>query len=449
MRSEAWSRVGARVAHAAQALCVLVLCAVAFTAAARWRGVIDLSADARHSLSMASREALAALPGPLVVTAQVSPRHPARTAIETLVARYQRERADLTIVFEDPARALPRSPALHDGEILVTAGARSERVGRYTEQDFTQALLRLLRQDATFIAFTTGHGERSPLRGANFDLSHWAEVLGGRGYRVQELNLAAQAAVPDNTGLLVIASAQLPFLPGEVRVVTDYLARGGALLWLLEPDLPAGFETLSATLGLAPGAATVIDPDVAALDIDNPAFALLTRYPAHAVTDGLRAAALLPHAAPIAQATRAAPPDAWSATSLLRTGDRAWADTDVPGHDAATFTPGRDVAGPLDLGWALSRARDGGTQRVAVIGDGDFLSNTYIGNGANQDLGTRLVDWLTAADALVGIESRIAPDVGLALAAWQQAIIGFGFLMVFPAGFIANGFLLERRRRRA
>jgi hypothetical protein len=443
------ARLAARLAHAAHALFVILLCAAAFAAADRWRGVVDLSADARHSLSAASRAALAALPAPVIVTAQVASHHAARTAIETLVARYQRVRPDLAIVYEDPARAALRTPPLHDSELLVTAGTRSERVGRFTEQAFTQALLRLLRQDSTWIAFTTGHGERSPLRGANFDLSLWAEVLGGRGYRVQELNLAEHAKVPDNTGLLVIASARLPFLPGELRVVTDYLARGGALLWLLEPDQPDGFEDLAAALGLTPGAATVIDPEVAALDIDNPAFALLTRYPDHAVTDGLRAATLLPYATPIAAAIPVAQPDAWRATVLLVSGARAWADTSGRGGAAATFRPGRDVTGPLDLGWALTRTRDGHTQRVAAIGDGDFLSNTYIGNGANQDLGTRLVDWLTAADALVGIESRIAPDVGLTLAAWQQAVIGFGFLIVFPLGFLANGFLRERQRRRA
>ncbi len=407
---------------------------------------IDLSANARHSLAKASIQALQAIKAPLSITAYVPAHHQARTAITELVARYQRYRPALKLNFTDPASVADvlRAQTINDGELVIHAGARDEHLKRYTEEAFTQALLRLVRQDTQWIAFVTGHGERRPTGLANFDVRDWAEVLKGRGYRVQELNLAEQVAVPDNTALLVMASPQLAYLPGEVRLITDYVARGGALLWLLEPDTPAAFDALGRSLGVVRLPATVVDPIAQALGVENPAITVLTQYPAHAVTADFHATSLFPFAVPLV--THA--PTGWEANNLLETGAKAWGETGaMAGH--VGYAAGQDYAGPLALAITLTRRQAGREQRLVVVGDGDFLSNTYLGNGGNQDLGTRMVDWLTANEGLLRIESRIAPDVRLELARWQQAVIGFGFLFILPLAFFANGVWLGWRRRRA
>ncbi len=407
---------------------------------------IDLSANARHSLAPASQQALHAIKAPLSVTAYIPAHHQARIAITELVARYQRYLPALKLHFTDPATVADvlRARSIKDGELVIHAGARDERLTRYTEQDFTQALLRLVRQDTQWLAFVAGHGERSPTGKANFDVSQWAEMLKGRGYRVQELNLAQQVAVPDNTALLVMASPQLAYLPGETRLITEYVARGGALLWLLEPDTPPAFDDLARTLGVARLPATVVDPIAQALGVENPAIIVLTRYAAHAVTADLHAASLLPFAVPLV----AHAPRGWAAKVLLETGAKAWGETAaITGH--VGYAQDQDYAGPLAVAIALTRRQAGREQRLVVIGDGDFLSNTYLGNGGNQDLGTRVVDWLAANDELLSIESRIAPDVRLDLARWQQVVIGFGFLIILPLAFIANGVWLGWQRRRA
>ncbi len=72
-----------------------------------------------------------------------------------------------------------------------------------------------------------------------------------------------------------------------------------------------------------------------------------------------------------------------------------------------------ELKGPLDFGFALSRlspSPDKSEQRAVVIGDGDFLSNTFLGNGGNRALGERVFDWLLGDDKLVDLPPRGAPD---------------------------------------
>jgi ABC-type uncharacterized transport system involved in gliding motility auxiliary subunit len=88
------------------------------------------------------------------------------------------------------------------------------------------------------------------------------------------------------------------------------------------------------------------------------------------------------------------------------------------------------------------------TQRVAVIGDADFISNAYLGNGANLDLGNRLVNWLSHDDALIRIPPRTAPDTQLTLTPTLSLAIGLGFLAVIPLGLLAAGGTIWWRRRK-
>lgn len=439
-----WAR---RVRYAAAGLTILVAAGALFAVAVEHRRGLDVSATHRHTLSAASRELLKTIQDPIEVTVYLPARHRGRERAQELVARYQRARGDIRLRFVAPTAAddTLRTENLREGEMtvaLANAGpgpARREVVRSYTERAFTNALARLVRSEETWIAFITGHGERSPLRGANFDLSDWAQTLVQRGLKVQELNLAAHGTVPDNTTVLVLASPQLDLLPGELAAIEAWLARGGALLWLLEPDTPPSLAALARRLGVTLDTATVIDPATLRLGIDDAAIAVVTDYADAPAVAGFGATVLLPRAVPL----NVAPPAGWHATELFATGPDAWAETG-PVTDSVT----RDAAdrpGPLPLAWALTR----GAQRVIAVGDGDFLSNTWLGNGGNRDLGVRLVEWLTHNDALVEVATVAAPDAVLRLSRAQTLIIAGGFLFVLPLAFVANGIWLWWRRRAA
>ena len=102
----------------------------------------------------------------------------------------------------------------------------------------------------------------------------------------------------------------------------------------------------------------------------------------------------------------------------------------------------------MALAYALTRPIPEKTQqRIIVAGDGDFLSNAYIGNVGNLDLGLKMVNWLIHEDRFIDIPAKTATDKTLHLTPTAVAVIGFGFLIIIPLLLIGAGFFIWHKRK--
>jgi ABC-type uncharacterized transport system involved in gliding motility auxiliary subunit len=438
-------RSGARVRHALRLVAVLAGGVALGSLLGRYPFSYDITRAQTHTLSAASIAVLEALDTPVTITAYLPPQHPWRAQIEHLVSRYERQHADVTLTIIDPASdpEKVRAEQIREGELLVTSGERTERTGEYTEQAMTETLARLARGADQWIVFVTGHGERSPTRKANHDVSDWARVLEKRGLNVQEINLA-EYQIPENTSVLVVASPQLDYAASETDAIAAYVKRGGDLLWFAEPGLPPQLTALAGEIGFEPIPGTVVDPTTLAHGIDNPAFILITRYAQHPALAAFDYTSVML----LAGGLHERPAPGWQATRLIHSSEHAWSETGVLEGNVG-YDEGRDYPGPLPLALALTRELAGREQRVAVFGDGDFLANTYLQNSGNQDLGVRIVEWLAREATLVNMPSRAAEDNALRFEHWHELVIGLTFLLGLPAAFALNGAFIWWRRRRA
>jgi len=443
---------------------VLFLGAVGLAAylTTRYDAQLDWTASARNTLSEASAILLARLQGPVTITAYAREDEVLRGRIRDLVDRYRRQRGDITLAFVNPDAAPDRVRELGitvDGELLVEFLGRKEHVQSLSEQALTNALQRVARAGERHLAFVTGHGERDPRGQANHDLRDWVRQVEQRGLRVETLNLAEAGAIPANTTVLVIAGPQVNLLPGEVELIRGHVERGGNLLWLADPGGLYGLEPLAQQLGIEVVPGVIVDPTTQLFGIDNPAMTLVTRYPFHPVTSQFDLLTVFP----LAVGLSAHPPSPWESEPLLTTAARAWSEIgELSGE--VSFDPARDVKGPLDIGLALTRPREGAQaetvkpstlpaastpgQRIVVIGDGDFLSNAFLGNGGNLDLGLNLVNWLASDDVLIAVPARTAPDTRLILSETAILVIGLGFLAVVPLALAGAGVAIWYRRRK-
>ncbi len=436
----------ARIAHAGRFIIALVVAVTLAWLSTRNPPSFDVTRAQSHTLSEASLAVLEAFTGPVAITAFLPPNDLRREQLKPLIERYRRHRPDIRFDIVDPATEPDRvrSEEIRDGEIIVQREARQERTTAYSERGITEALSRLARAEDKWIVFISGHGERSSRRNANHDVSDWASVLERRGFNVQEINLAEFRTVPDNANVVVLASPQVDFQPIETNAIVEYIEAGGSLLWLTDPDHPTTLGALEQVIGFKPIPGTIVDPVSLAQGVDNPAFILLNQYAKHPALSGFNYTTIMFYA--VGVHIRA--PDGWVAERLIFSGDKAWSETD-PLDGNVGYDDGADFLGPIPVAVAMSRDLPQHQQRLVVVGDGDFLANAYLQNSGNQDLGVRLVEWLSHDDGMISIPSRVAEDDILELKDWHKAVIGFGFLIVLPFAFVLNGLLIWWRRRRA
>jgi ABC-type uncharacterized transport system involved in gliding motility auxiliary subunit len=417
---------------------------------------VDWTLSGRNTLSAASQTVLARMDGPIRVTAYVREQPALRDAIARVIGRYQRYKPDLTLQFVNPDLAPDRARELGatgEGELYVEYGERGDKLQQLSEQALSQTLQRLSRPERV-VLFLDGHGERKPLGVANHDLGTFGRELEKIGIRVRPLELATEARIPTAAAALAIAGSRLPLSPTTIEAMLEYARRGGSLLWLRDPDEPTALQPLAEALGVTLLPGVVVDADAPGLGIQNPAFIPIADYGPHPVTETLRAPALLPQAV----ALEVRPREGWTATVLLESQSRSWTETGSREGPMRFDPDSAERSGPLTVGVALVRSRPGAApdssslamaqQRVVVIGDGDFLSNTYLGNGANLELGLNIFNWLTLDEAPIPIPSRAAPDPNLNLSAGALALIAALFLIVLPGTLLVSGWLIWFRRRR-
>ena len=284
------------------------------------------------------------------------------------------------------------------------------------------------------VVYMASHGERDLQGQSERDLGGFGGYLAEWGHRLEPLRVPDDG-IPEEATLLVVAGPRGDWTEPARDAVTDWLNNGGNLLWLVDDgdDRRLDFLADALHIDILPG--TLIDAEAEQqLDLDEQQRPLVlnvqSRHPALQRVEGeslfINARAL--------ELTDLQPED-WEVSQLLHSQQRheLVQDNDPDAADAA------EPPGGYVLGLSFSRSlADGNQQRVAVVGDADFLSNAHFRQGQNPDLGLHLVNWLSAGSAA---------DQSLDLNRGQMVAMGVGFLLVLPGLWLLGaGWAWWRRR---
>ena len=413
----------------------------------------DITRGARNTLSGSTLDVLRQLDGPVQLTAyavtQDATGANVHKIIEERLRPYLRAKPDLKVALVDPREQPKRAEAAGirgPNELVIEYRKRVEHMplAEFGEQSFANALMRLMRGATSLVLWLEGHGERKLDGIANHDLGEFGRQLQQKGLQLNSVNLALAQEVPANAAMLVIASPQADVQPAEVRKIRRYLDGGGNLLWLIDPEPLRGLQPIAELLGLVLTPGTVVDPalrprsraagirrgDELRPASDHRGFPLQHDVPACAPDRAFRKRGLAHRAA------------------LIEVAQRGWVEVGRL-DDKPTFDRARDLPGPVNIAAAFERTVGDKQQRVVVIGNGSFLSNSYLGNGGNLQLGVAIVNWLASEDDLVSIDPRPAPDTRIDLDQLTLYGIAFAFLLLLPLGFVLTGVVIWWRRRKA
>ena len=422
----------------------------------------DLTANKRHSLSSNSVDLLNTLDGAVTVHAYTTD-DVTRQAINEIITRYQRIKTDFRLRLLNPDIDIEQ--VQKDGVVMnkpfafvIHYNGRMEHIDSLSEQSISNALLRLNRRENQQVVFLSGHGERDIDGTDNRAYATLKSQLSDMGFNLQTVNLL-ENSLPENTRLLVIAAPANPYLAGEVEHIVKYIDAGGNLLWLTDPGELFGLDKIATSFGLQLQDGIIIDNNTElrqTLGIEHPAIIPVTEYFPHIITNTIRYNTLFPLARGISPLSNDNTVNNWQAEALFNSTGKSWSEAGGLKEEMVFNTSEGDVAGPVTMAVALHRPRssriDGvqagqhddatasGSQRMVVVGDSDFLSDTYIGAGANLNLGLNIFNWLIGDDDFISVEVKPAADTKLILDEAQLVIIGFGFFLIIPIVLLVIGF---------
>ncbi len=457
------------------ALGIVLLVMLAFLSTryhARW----DWTEAGSHSLSPQTLQLLEGLERDVEVTALYSAitAPPARQLLD----RFSYVSDRFQVSFADPqaqpglVRGLGVSPEqLEGGLIHIAYGDESVEVTELSEEKITNAIVRLTRLEQKTVYFLIGHNE-------GIVEGEGAEEAGGFGfaknalenenYQVRTLMLAAKGDVPEDADVVVLAGATRPLHATEHKALQRYLARGGALLVLVDPRANTDIYQDLAGWGIEVGDDVIVDR-VQGL-FGRPVSPLAAAYGDHPITRDLRDATLF-H---VARSVRPKAGGTGEYTTLVLTSEASFGERDLDRF----FTAGEaeqgedDAAGPVPVAVAgiLRFAADGeggegispdpeaggvegageGTEaRIVVVGDSDFAGNQLIGEFRNRDLFVNAVNWLLGDVEAISVRPGQVRASRLQLSSQQFLQIRYLSLFVLPQAIAIAGVFAWWSRRRA
>lgn len=419
----------------------------------------DLTRDQLYTLQEQSLKVATGLSMPVKVIGFFKPADNARAELQGLVELYQKhtDRIELELINADavpPAvskqyKLSPTSP-----RIVVTAGeGRMTKIKNATEQDLTNALVKVAERAPRKVYFIGGHGEPS-LEDAKADTAYQraTQLLSDQGYDLAPLSLVDKENVPADATVVVLAGPQQTLFPNEVEALNAYVRMGGRLALFLDPGLQHGLERIFRPLGVEVGDNLVVDPNPASRALGlGPDAPVVTEFEQHAITQPLKGSAVLFYWA------RSVSPSGGSGNAsvvtLIQTPPSSWGETKFEsGGDVSRDE--EDLAGPVPVAVAVTKNtiavpnRRNDEARLVVIGDSSFASNRFVTMGGNGDLFINVVSWLAGEEETIAIRPKQRGSTRIPLTEEQLYGIYFFSTNLLPLLIVGIGFSIWAVRRR-
>ena len=365
-RPKFWQRRSTRAGTGAlvSTLAMVVILGLLNFVAVRNLQRVDLTDTARFTLSAETQDVLKNLSQPVtlyVFDKQQSPED------RELLQNFRRQNPNFSFEFIDP----DANPDLAKKfEIKNTAGSRDVHLEipakdrrlfvqaitpqqRLSEPQILNSLIQIQSDRKPKLYFTQGHGERA-LEPGDKNYSVITKALQDKNFEIQPLNLAQSLKVPDDAAAIVIAGPSKPFFDAEVKALQDYQSQAGNIMVLLDPEVQSNLDNWLKTWGIVLDNRVAIDASGAGQLLKfGPAAPVVQDYNnnGHPITQQLgRNISIYPLARPLEiQSVNGV-----SATPIVLTGDKSWAESNLK-EKPVKLNEG-DRPGPLPLGVALVRS---------------------------------------------------------------------------------------------
>lgn len=422
----------------------------------RW----DTTKAKLFSLSPQSKKIVQELNDDVNVTAFFRPNN--QQAIRDLLEEYanQSESFKYEIIDPDINPGLVKQYNIESyGTTVLEHGDKIEKIKESSEQEITNALIKVTRKETKKIYFTTMHGEHDIDDVNPEGLNEAKKAIEADNYQVENIFLAEKQQAPDDCSALIIVGIQKDLLDIEYQAINEYLDQAGKLLVLLDPDQP-DLANLLSKWGFEIGNNTIIDVSpVGQLFGAGYGSPLISNYESHEITEDFNLMTIFRFARSV---TPVSDPDAGiTVESLAKTTEfpGSWGETNLSDEEI-NFDEGEDLKGPVSLAAVAEKDAllepDSTTKfeaikpsktRIAVFGDSDFITNAYFHFQGNGDLFLNVINWLAEQGDLISIRAREAEDNRISLTAQQSQVIFWFGVVLLPLSILIAGIVIYVQRK--
>lgn len=399
-----------------------------------------------------------------------------------LIALYQARGANLEIDYVDPQANPTRAMAekvTEGNTVILRRGTQEQRLTTFNEEKLTNALVNVLKDKSKKIYFTKGHGEGDVKNAEAAGFSTIVQDLENNRNTVDSLSLLESAKVPDDADMIVIAGPKYDFKEEETRILEDYMARGGAVLALVNAMTPV--ETLNKLLekfGVRLGHdLLILAPDdirtqmigqnnavVTEFDAFNPVTKDFAKQSAVAMvlhnTRSLEEVADNPMKLKVTLAGKTGKEiirvkNVTQASDLENLTEDRWEMVSAPviavaaGKAPNPATAANDKSGDAKADASADAAQTGEETRLVVVGSADFASNSGAQAAEHRDMFMNMTNYLLQDEDFIAIRPKDPTKSTIDLSSTRSQLVLLLLAFIYPFAFLGGGTVAWLKRRSA
>jgi len=426
-----------------------------------------------HSLSDQSVQLVGHLKNDVTVKAFFREGNYGRGQMEDLLKIYAYHSPKIKFEFIDPDKnpgLVKRYEIAQDGTTIFECGDEENRITASTEEDITNAIIKVTREKKKTVYFLEGHGEASIEESGDDGYSFAKDELGKMGYEVKKISLALSESFPQDCSLLVVPGPKKDLLPNELDTISRYLKGGGRVFFMVDPETAPGLPPFFAGLGFKLENDLVVDT-ISRLFGGDYFMPVVSDYEDHEITRKFRYASFFPYARSVELVEPK--PEGVNSNILAKTSPNSWAERQLE-LKTAKYDKDKDRPGPISIAAVATikaeelkkedpAAKPEETKpeekiepaspavrpdgRIAVFGDSDFVSNRYYNLSGNGNLFLNTVNWLSEESDLISIQPKTSSPRTIQLTPSQGRLIFFVSVIILPLLLLVLGLSVWLRRR--
>lgn len=349
------------------------------------------------------------------------------------------------------------------GTLVIECEDKLEKITTVSEQEITNALIKVTREGVKKVYFTTGHGEKDYDNSEQTGMSKAKEVIQELNYEIEKIFLVqAPDSIPNDCSLLIVAGPQTELLLPEKTKMDAYLKRGGKVMLLLDPESPQSYVDYAKEWGVIVGNDLIVElSPVGQLFGAGPIMPVVTNYEKHAITEGFGGMmTIFPQVRSVRKAEEA--PTGVQVTEVAKSSPNSWAETTPIGAEGKVgFDENSDIQGPVSICAVAEKSAENPVKkedkydlgtgdiktRLVIFGDSDFATNAYFDFQANGNFFLNSLNWLAEEEDLISIRPRDPEDRRLNLTQKQSKMILWLGVILLPIVVFAFGIYIYRRRK--